>query len=67
MITLTKNDLFYLVGALNHAAEEYAASIGTVQESGLKRIYAMQQERNQQLADTLQKALDKGAKRIAID
>lgn len=67
MITLTKNDLFYLVGALNHAAEEYAAAIGTVQESGLKRIYAMQQERNQQLADILQKALNKNARRIAID
>lgn len=67
MVHLTKNDVQYIIGALNHAAEEYAAAIASVEESGLKRIYGMQLERNQQLAATLQKALETGAKRIAID
>lgn len=66
MKTLTKNDLQYIIGALNHAAEEYSKALNEVQASGLKRIYAMQLERNQALAATLQDALDKGAKRIAI-
>lgn len=67
MISLTKNDVQYIIGALNHAAEEYAKAVDSVQESGLKRIYGMQLERNQQLASTLEKALNTGAKRIAID
>lgn len=67
MTTLTKNDVQYIIGALNHAADEYAEAIASVQESGLKRIYGMQLERNKQLAATLQKALETGAKRIAID
>lgn len=67
MKTLTKNDIQYILGALNHAAEEYSKAIDSVDESGLKRIYGMQLERNQALAATLQDALNKGAKRIAIE
>lgn len=66
MTTLTRSDVQYIVGALNNAARSYAESIQTVHESGLKRIYAMQMERNQALAAALQSALDKGAKRIEI-
>lgn len=66
MTTLTRSDLQYIIGALNNAAEEYAAAINAAQESGLKRIYAMQMERNKHLADTLRKTLDTNAKRIAI-
>lgn len=67
MKTLTKNDVQFIIGALNHAAEEYSKAIDSVEESGLKRIYAMQLERNQALASILQFALDTGAKRIAIE
>ena len=67
MKTLTKNDVRYIIGALNHAAEEYSKAIDSVEESGLKRIYGMQLERNQALASVLQFALDTGAKRIAIE
>ena len=67
MKTLTRNDIQYIIGALNHASDEYAKAIDSVEESGLKRIYSMQLERNQALAATLQDALDKGAKRIAIE
>ena len=67
MKTLTKNDVQFIIGALNHAAEEYSKAINSVEESGLKRIYGMQLERNQALASVLQSALDSGAKRIAIE
>ncbi len=67
MVNLSRNDVQYIIGALNHAADEYAEAIATAQESGLKRIYGMQLERNKQLAATLQNALDTGTKRIAID
>lgn len=67
MKTLTKNDVQFIIGALNHAADEYTKAIDSVEESGLKRIYAMQLERNQALASALQFALDTGAKRIAIE
>ena len=67
MKTLTKNDVQFIIGALNHAAEEYSKVIENVEESGLKRIYGMQLERNQALAATLQDALNKGAKRIVIE
>ena len=67
MITLSRNDLQYIIGALHNAADEYSNAVKTVEESGLKRIYAMQMERNQQLAANLQQALETGAKRIAID
>jgi len=67
MVNLSRNDIQYIIGALSHAADEYAEAIASVQESGLKRIYGMQLERNKQLAATLQKALETGAKRIAID
>lgn len=67
MKTLTKNDIQYIIGSLNYTSDEYAKAIDSVEESGLKRIYAMQLERNQALAATLQDALDKGAKRIAIE
>ena len=66
MTTLTRNDVQYIIGALNHAAEDYAKNIDSVQASGLKRIYAMQRERSQTLAAALEAALDKGAKRITI-
>ena len=66
MNDLTRSDLQYIIGALNNAARTYAEEIQTLQASGLKRIYAMQMERNQALADKLQAALDKGAKRITI-
>lgn len=67
MVNLSRNDVQYIIGALNHAADEYTEAIASVQESGLKRIYGMQLERNKQLVATLQKALETGAKRIAID
>ena len=67
MKTLTKNDVQFIIGALNHAADEYTKAIDSVEESGLKRIYGMQLERNQALASALQFALDTGAKRIAIE
>ena len=67
MVNLSKNDVKYIISTLNHVADEYAESITAVQESGLKRLYGMQLERNKQLAITLQKALETGAKRIAID
>ena len=66
MTTLSRNDLQYIIGALNNAAEEYAAAINAAQESGLKRIYAMQMERNRHLAAVLRQTLDTDAKRIAI-
>jgi len=56
-----------MIGALNCAADEYAKAIETVQESGLKRIYGMQLERNQHLVSVLEKALETNAKRISID
>ena len=67
MVNLSRNDVQYIIGALNHAADEYAEAVAAAQESGLKRIYSMQLERNRQLSASLQKALDTGAKRIAID
>ena len=67
MKTLTRNDVQYIIGALNHAAESYAEHIDHTEESGLKRIYAMQMERNRSLAATLESALSTGAKRIAIE
>lgn len=67
MVNLSRNDIQYIICVLNHAADEYAEAIASVQESGLKRIYGMQLERNKELAATLQKALETGAKRIAID
>lgn len=66
MITLTSSDLKFIIGALNNAANEYAGYVNSTQASGLKRIYAMQMERSKTLADTLQAALDKSAKRIAV-
>ena len=67
METLTRSDVQYIIGALHNAADEYARAIDSVQAGGLKRIYAMQLERNQSLAAKLQATLDKGAKRLAID
>ena len=67
IIKLTKSDVQFMIGALNCAADEYAKAIETVQESGLKRIYGMQLERNQHLVSVLEKALETNAKRISID
>lgn len=68
MQSLYKNDLRFIANTLKGVMDECKTEMDSIPDSegGTKRVYAMQIERSQRIIDTLQKAFDTNAKRIAI-